>query len=107
MWVIKAANGCAWLSIIIVVAAAIFSIYVLSIPCTNDRICEMPPIHLFFFLMLIVSIVCNVIGMILSAISMGDEPPIKESAKAALFFNGKIIAFNLVGTMFLFVILIV
>ncbi|MBJ8418529.1 hypothetical protein KTH73_04770 [Acinetobacter courvalinii] len=107
MWVIKAANGCAWLSIIVIAAAVIFSIYALSIPCTNDRICEMPPIHLFFFLMLIVSIVCNVIGMILSAIAMGDEPPIKESAKAALFFNGKIIAFNLVGTMFLFVILIV
>ncbi|EXB48604.1 hypothetical protein [Acinetobacter sp. 1000160] len=107
MWVIKAAKGCAWLSIIVIAAAVIFSIYVLSIPCTNDRICEMPPIHLFFFLMLIVSIVCNVIGMILSAIAMGDEPPIKESAKAALFFNGKIIAFNLVGTMFLFVILIV
>lgn len=107
MWVIKAANGCAWLSIIVIAAAVIFSIYVLSIPCANDRICEMPPIHLFFFLMLIVSIVCNVIGMILSAIAMGDEPPIKESAKAALFFNGKIIAFNLVGTMFLFVILIV
>ena len=107
MWVIKAANGCAWLSIIVIAAAVIFSIYALSIPCTTDRICEMPPIHLFFFLMLIVSIVCNVIGMILSAIAMGDEPPIKESAKAALFFNGKIIAFNLVGTMFLFVILIV
>ena len=107
MWVIKAANGCAWLSIIVIAAAVIFSIYALSIPCTNDRICEMPPIHLFFFLMLIVSIICNVIGMILSAIAMGDEPPIKESAKAALFFNGKIIAFNLVGTMFLFVILIV
>ena len=107
MWVIKAANGCAWLSIIVIAAAVIFSIYALSIPCTNDRICEMPPIHLFFFLMLIVSIVCNVIGMILAAIAMGDEPPIKESAKGALFFNGKIIAFNLVGTMFLFVILIV
>lgn len=105
MWVVKVANGCGWLSILLIVAATGFSIYVLSIPCTNDRICEMPPIHLFFFLMLLVSTVCNLIGMILSAIAKEGEPPIKESAKVALFFNGKMIAFNLVCMLFLLFIL--
>ncbi|NNP76909.1 hypothetical protein A7P54_10810 [Acinetobacter sp. Ac_3412] len=107
MWGVKAANGCAWLSILLIVAATGFSIYVLSIPCTTDRICEMPPIHLFFFLILLVSTVCNLIGMVLSAIAKEDEQPIKESAKAALFFNGKVIAFNLVCTLFLLFILMV
>lgn len=107
MWVIKAANGCAWLSIIVIAAAVFFSIYALSIPCTTDRICEMPPIHLFFLLAWIISVICNFIGIIFSIIGLKKDEPIKKLAKAALFFNGKIIAFNLVGTMFLFVILIV
>ncbi|MEB6479453.1 hypothetical protein [Acinetobacter vivianii] len=107
MWVVKAANGCAWLSILLIVAATGFSIYVLSIPCTTDRICEMPPIYLFFFLAWIISAICNLIGIIFSIIGLKKDEPIKKLAKSALFFNGKMIAFNLVGTLFLFVILIV
>ncbi|MBJ9956027.1 hypothetical protein [Acinetobacter courvalinii] len=103
MWVIKAANGCAWLSIIIVVAAAIFSIYVLSIPCTTDRICEMPPIHLFFLLAWIISVICNFIGIIFSIIGLKKDEPIKKLAKVALFFNGKIIAFSFVCALLLFI----
>jgi hypothetical protein len=107
MWVVKAANGCAWLSILLIVAATGFSIYVFSIPCTTDRICEMPPIHLFFFLAWIISVICNFIGIIFSIIGLKKDEPIKKLAKSALFFNGKMIAFNLVGTMFLIFILMV
>jgi hypothetical protein len=107
MWVVKAANGCAWLSILLIVAATGFSIYVFSIPCTTDRICEMPPIHLFFFLAWIISVICNFIGIIFSIIGLKKDEPIKKLAKSALFFNGKMIAFNLVGTMFLVFILMV
>ncbi|ENU94324.1 hypothetical protein F971_00225 [Acinetobacter vivianii] len=107
MWVVKAANGCAWLSILLLVAATGFSIYVLSIPCTTDRICEMPPIHLFFFLAWIISVICNFIGIIFSIIGLKKNEPIKKLAKSALFFNGKMIVFNLVGTMFLIFILMV
>lgn len=105
MWVVKAANGCAWLSILLIIAATGFSIYVLSIPCTADRICEMPPIHLFFFLALIISVICNFIGIILSIIGLKKEEPIKKLAKQALRFNGKIIAFSFVAAMFLLLIL--
>lgn len=107
MWVVKAANGCAWLSILLIVAATGFSIYVLSIPCTTDRICEMPPIYLFFFLAWIISAICNFIGIIFSIIGLKKDEPIKKLAKSALFFNGKMIAFNLVGTLFLIFILMV
>ncbi|ENX40988.1 hypothetical protein [Acinetobacter sp. NIPH 2100] len=105
MWSVKAATIAAWLSIIIIAAAVIFSIYVLSIPCTNDRICEMPPIHLFFFLALIISVICNLIGIILSIIGLRKDEPIKKSAKLALFFNGKIIAFSVVSAILLLLIL--
>jgi len=107
VWVVKAANGCAWLSILLIVAATGFSIYVLSIPCTTDRICEMPPIYLFFFLAWIISAICNLIGIIFSIIGLKKDEPIKKLAKSALFFNGKMIAFNLVGTLFLIFILMV
>ena len=105
MWFVKAATIAAWLSIIIIAAAVIFSIYVLSIPCTTDRICEMPPIHLFFFLALIISVICNFIGIILSIIGLKKEEPIKKLAKQALRFNGKIIAFSFVAAMLLLLIL--
>ncbi|CAM4274527.1 hypothetical protein F901_03541 [Acinetobacter dispersus] len=105
MWFVKAATIAVWLSIIIIAAAVIFSIYVLSIPCTTDRICEMPPIHLFFFLALIISVICNFIGIILSIIGLKKEEPIKKLAKQALRFNGKIIAFSFVAAMLLLLIL--
>ncbi|EOR08871.1 hypothetical protein [Acinetobacter genomosp. 15BJ] len=105
MWSVKAATIAAWLSIIIIAAAAVFSIYVLSIPCVPDRICEMPPIHLFFFLALIISVICNFIGVILSIIGLKKEEPIKKLAKEALSFNGKIIAFSFVAGMLLLLIL--
>ncbi|MCH7394060.1 hypothetical protein MMP66_07170 [Acinetobacter dispersus] len=105
MWFVKAATIATWLSIIIIAAAVIFSIYVLSIPCTTDRICEMPPIHLFFFLALIISVICNFIGIILSIIGLKKEEPIKKLAKQALRFNGKIIAFSFVAAMLLLLIL--
>ncbi|WP_038342479.1 hypothetical protein [Acinetobacter sp. A47] len=101
MWVVKAATILAWLGIIVIAAATLFSIYVLSTPCRFDQICEMPPIHLFFFMALIISVICNFIGIMLAAIAMGDEPPVKESAKIALFFNGKMIVFSLVCAIFL------
>ncbi|NNP68876.1 hypothetical protein [Acinetobacter sp. Ac_5812] len=105
MWSAKAATIVAWLSIIIIAASAVFSMYVLSIPCVPDRICEMPPIHLFFFLALIIAVICNVIGIILSVIGLKKEEPIKKLAKEALRFNGKIIAFSFVTTMLLLLIL--
>ncbi|KYQ80394.1 hypothetical protein AWW72_03850 [Acinetobacter sp. NRRL B-65365] len=103
MWVVKAANGCAWLSILLIVAVTGFSIYVFSIPCTTDRICEMPPIHLFFFLAWIISVICNFIGIIFSIIGLKKDEPIKKLAKSALFFNGKIIAFSFVCALLLFI----
>ncbi|EPF80162.1 hypothetical protein GCM10025882_40040 [Acinetobacter gyllenbergii] len=106
MWSVKAATIVAWFSIIVIAAAAVFSIYVLSIPCVPDRICEMPPVHLFFLLALIISVICNFIGIILSIIGLKKEEPIKKLAKEALRFNGKIIIFSFATAMFLLLILI-
>ncbi|ENX12540.1 hypothetical protein F895_02916 [Acinetobacter sp. CIP 64.2] len=105
MWSAKAATIIAWFSIIIIAVAAVFSIYVLSIPCASDRICEMPPVHLFFFLVLIISVICNFIGIILSIIGLKKQEPIKKSAKEALRFNGKMIVFSFTTAMLLLLIL--
>ncbi|EPH35208.1 hypothetical protein L293_2873 [Acinetobacter gyllenbergii CIP 110306 = MTCC 11365] len=66
----------------------------------------MPPVHLFFLLALIISVICNFIGIILSIIGLKKEEPIKKLAKEALRFNGKIIIFSFATAMFLLLILI-